>query len=106
MSDIPKLLLDSLNPQTRKQAEQSLQAYSRQPAFVVHLLRLVLDATQNGAVRLAASVYLKNMVKLGWLDDVRLSCLLTLLLADVNERTSTQSPLRTRTPSNRNLSLQ
>ncbi|KAH9023317.1 Cse1-domain-containing protein [Lactarius hengduanensis] len=69
MSDIPKLLLDSLNPHTRKQAEQSLQAYSRQPAFVVHLLRLVLDATQNGAVRLAASVYLKNMVKLGWLED-------------------------------------
>ena len=80
MSDIPKLLLDSLNPQTRKQAEQSLQAYSRQPAFVVHLLRLVLDATQNGAVRLAASVYLKNMVKLGWLDDVRLSCLSTLTI--------------------------
>ena len=78
MSDIPKLLLDSLNPHTRKQAEQSLEAYSRQPAFVVHLLRLVLDATQNGAVRLAASVYLKNMVKLGWLDDVRLSCLSTL----------------------------
>ena len=77
MSDIPKLLLDSLNPQTRKQAEQSLQAYSRQPAFVVHLLRLVLDATQNGAVRLAASVYLKNMVKLGWLDDVRLFSILT-----------------------------
>ncbi|KAI9431167.1 importin alpha re-exporter [Lactarius indigo] len=69
MSDIPKLLLDSLNPHTRKQAEQSLEAYSRQPAFVVHLLRLVLDATQNGAVRLAASVYLKNMVKLGWLED-------------------------------------
>lgn len=71
MSDIPKLLLDSLNPHTRKQAEQSLEGYSRQPAFVVHLLRLVLDATQNGAVRLAASVYLKNMVKLGWLEDVR-----------------------------------
>ena len=79
MSDIPKLLLDSLNPHTRKQAEQSLEAYSRQPAFVVHLLRLVLDATQNGAVRLAASVYLKNMVKLGWLDDV---CRFTDLLSD------------------------
>jgi hypothetical protein len=70
MSDIPRLLLDSLNPQIRKQAEQSLQAYSRQPAFVLHLLRLVLDPTQNTAVRLAASVYLKNTVKLGWLEDV------------------------------------
>ena len=42
----PKPLLNSLNPQTRKQAEHSLQAaHSRQPAFVVHLLRLVLDTT-------------------------------------------------------------
>ena len=70
MSDIPHLLLESLNPQTRKKAEQSLEAYSRQPAFVLHLLRLVLDATQNTPVRLAASVYLKNTVKLGWLEDV------------------------------------
>jgi hypothetical protein len=70
MSDIPKLLLDSLNPGTRKHAEQSLATYSRQPAFVVHLLQLVLDASNDGAVRLAASVYLKNTVRLGWLDDV------------------------------------
>jgi exportin-2 (importin alpha re-exporter) len=70
MSDIPKLLLDSLNPQTRKQAEHSLQAYSRQPAFVVHLLQLILDTTNNVPVRLAASVYLKNTVRLGWLEDV------------------------------------
>ncbi|KAI0248954.1 importin alpha re-exporter [Lactifluus subvellereus] len=69
MSDIPQLLLDSLSPQTRKKAEHSLEAYSRQPAFVLHLLRLILDATQNTAVRLAASVYLKNTVKLGWLQD-------------------------------------
>jgi Importin-beta N-terminal domain len=70
MSDIPNLLLQSLNPQTRKQAEYSLGEYSRQPAFVLHLLRLVLDATQDSPVRLAASVYLKNTVKLGWLEDV------------------------------------
>ena len=70
MSDIPKLLLDSLNPSTRKQAEQSLTTYSRQPAFVIHLLQLVLDASNDSAVRLAASVYLKNTVRLGWLEDV------------------------------------
>ena len=70
MSDIPKLLLESLNPHTRKQAEQALDAYSRQPAFVVHLLQLVLSTSNDTAVRLAASVYLKNRVKLGWLDDV------------------------------------
>lgn len=71
MSDIPKLLLDSLNPHTRKQAEHALDAYSRQPAFVVHLLQLVLATTNDTAVRLAASVYLKNRVRLGWLDDVK-----------------------------------
>jgi exportin-2 (importin alpha re-exporter) len=70
MSDIPKLLLDSLNPHTRKQAEHSLHAYSRQPAFVNHLLQLILDASNDSAVRLAASVYLKNTVRLGWLEDV------------------------------------
>ena len=70
MSDIPKLLLDSLNPTTRKQAEQSLTAYSRQHAFVVHLLQLVLDASNDTAIRLAASVYLKNTVRLRWLEDV------------------------------------
>jgi exportin-2 (importin alpha re-exporter) len=69
-SEIPKLLLGSLNPQTRKQAEKSLLEYSRQPTFVLRLLRLVLDAIQNIAIRLAASVYLKNTVKLGWLEDV------------------------------------
>ncbi len=83
MSDIPKLLLDSLNPHTRKQAEHSLRAYSRQPAFVVHLLQLVLESTQNGAVRLAASVYLKNMVKLGWLEDVRRLWLVDSLMPDL-----------------------
>jgi len=70
MSDIPKLLLDSLNPHTRKKAEISLQAYSRQPSFVIHLLQLILDASNDSAVRLAASLYLKNTVRLGWLEDV------------------------------------
>jgi exportin-2 (importin alpha re-exporter) len=80
MSDIPKLLLASLKPSTRKQAEQSLATYSRQPAFVVHLLRLVLDASNDSAVRLAASVYLKNTVRLGWLEDVRYLTSLDMLV--------------------------
>ena len=71
MSDIPSLLLASLSPQTRKQAEQSLQAYSLQPSFVINLLQLVLNPAQDRAVRLAGSVYLKNVVKLRWTEDVR-----------------------------------
>jgi len=71
MSDIPSLLLASLSPQTRKQAEHSLRIYSLQPSFVIHLLRLVLDPAQDRAVRLAGSVYLKNVVKLRWTEGVR-----------------------------------
>jgi exportin-2 (importin alpha re-exporter) len=71
MSELPQLLLASLNPTTRKQSEQSLSALSSQPSFLPHILRLVLDATQDRSVRLAGSVYLKNVIKSRW-EDVRL----------------------------------
>lgn len=69
MSDLPALLLASLNPQTRKQAEQNLTSLSQQPGFLPHLLRLVLEASQDRSVRLAAGVFFKNVVKNKW-DDV------------------------------------
>ncbi|KAI0636204.1 Cse1-domain-containing protein [Trametes polyzona] len=69
MAELPSLLLASLNPATRKQAEQNLQSLSVQPGFLTHLLTLVLQSTQDRAVRLAASVYLKNLVKSRWEDD-------------------------------------
>ena len=68
MSDLPSLLLASLNPQTRKQAEQNLAALSQQPGFLPVLLRLVLEPSQERAVRLAASVFFKNTVKSKWED--------------------------------------
>jgi exportin-2 (importin alpha re-exporter) len=71
MSDIPALLLASLNPQTRKQAEQSLQAYSTQQGFLPSLLHLVLSPAHDRSVRLAGSVYLKNTIKQRWPEDVR-----------------------------------
>lgn len=70
MAELPTLLLASLNPSSRKQAEQSLQSLSVQPGFLTHLLTLVLQGAQDRAVRLAASVYLKNIVKSRW-EDVR-----------------------------------
>lgn len=103
MSDIPKLLLESLNPHTRKQAEQALDAYSRQPAFVIHLLQLVLTTSNDTAVRLAASVYLKNRVKLGWLDDVRQSSSIIYTVSDGLSRTSSLSLSPTKRPSSLNL---
>lgn len=66
MSDLPQLLLASLNPSTRKQAEQRLNELSVQSGFLTHTLGLILDTAQEKAVRLSASVYLKNMAKMRW----------------------------------------
>ncbi|KIY43801.1 importin alpha re-exporter [Fistulina hepatica ATCC 64428] len=71
MADLPQLLLASLNPDTRKRAEQSLNTISTQPGFLDHILRLTLDNSQDRSVRLSASVYLKNVAKLRWEEDVR-----------------------------------
>lgn len=78
MSDLPNLLLASLNsldPATRKRAEQSLNSYSTQAGFLDALLRLVLgegipEDGNKAAVRLAGSIYLKNICKTRW-EDVR-----------------------------------
>ena len=66
MADLPNLLLASLEPSTRKQAEQNLNAISTQKGFLTHLLALVLERTQPASVRLAGSIYLKNIAKLRW----------------------------------------
>jgi hypothetical protein len=69
MADLPNLLVASLKPDTRKQAEQALNAISTQPGFLGVLLQLVLNSTQERPVRLAASIYLKNIAKMRW-DEV------------------------------------
>lgn len=71
MADLPTLLLASLNPQTRKQAEQNIDALSTQPGFLSHILQLALTQSQDRSVRLSAAVYLKNLTKLRW-DEVGL----------------------------------
>ncbi|KAE9399137.1 Cse1-domain-containing protein [Gymnopus androsaceus JB14] len=71
MADLPNLLLASLDPSTRKQAEQNLNAYSEQQGFLSHLLGLVIDQSQNRSVRLSGSIYLKNISKSRWADDVQ-----------------------------------
>jgi hypothetical protein len=72
MADLAGLLQASLSPTTRKLAEQSLDSHSTQPGFLPHLLQLVLDRSQDRAVRLAGAVYLKNLAKLRW-EEVRFS---------------------------------
>ena len=70
MADVPQLLLASLRPDTRKQAEQSLTALALQPGFLTGLLQLVLTPGQDRSVRLAGSLYLKNTIKKRW-EEVR-----------------------------------
>jgi exportin-2 (importin alpha re-exporter) len=87
MADLAALLQASLVPATRKQAEVSLKQISVQPEFLPHLLQLVLDHFKELSVRLAGSIYLKNIAKLSW-DEVRspvlfLSTYLTLRQQDV-----------------------
>ncbi|KAH8833705.1 Cse1-domain-containing protein [Flagelloscypha sp. PMI_526] len=67
--DLSALLVASMNPATRKQAETELQSASVQPGFLTHLLQLVLNSSVDRAARLAGSVYLKNMAKLRWIEE-------------------------------------
>jgi Importin-beta N-terminal domain len=66
MADLSALFLASLNPQTRKEAENTLEQLSLQPNFSLSLLSLTLDGSGDRAVRLASGVYLKNTVRKRW----------------------------------------
>ena len=70
MSDVAPLLSASLQPASRKQAEQQLNQLTAQPGFLPHLLALILDSAPDRAVRLAGGIYLKNIAKLRW-EEVR-----------------------------------
>jgi Importin-beta N-terminal domain len=92
-TNLPTLLLASLHPSTRKQAESALTGLSTQPGFLNALLALVLDAQAERSVRLAGCVYLKNCVKLRW-EEV--SVLLCLGAIDLPFGTGNQRPPRKR----------
>lgn len=70
--DLPAILLASLNPSTRSQAEATLTSLSStEPQFLVSLLQLVLQPAQQIQARQAAAVYFKNTVKRRWNAEVR-----------------------------------
>ncbi|KAG1763112.1 CAS/CSE protein [Suillus occidentalis] len=69
MSDIASLLQASLQPASRKQAEQQLHALASQPGFLAHLLTLILNGSYDRSTRLAGGIYLKNVAKLRWEED-------------------------------------
>lgn len=69
---LPEILLASLSPTTRSQAETTLSTLSTtQPQFLTSLLQLVLDQSQQIQARQAAAVYFKNVIKRRWDAEVR-----------------------------------
>ncbi|KAG1861107.1 CAS/CSE protein [Suillus subalutaceus] len=69
MSNIASLLQASLQPASRKQAEQQLHALASQKGFLAHLLTLILNGSYDRSTRLAGGIYLKNVAKLRWEED-------------------------------------
>ncbi|KAG0700788.1 CAS/CSE protein [Suillus ampliporus] len=69
MSNIASLLQASLQPASRKQAEQQLRALASQQGFLAHLLTLILNVSCDRPTRLAGGIYLKNVAKLRWEED-------------------------------------
>ncbi|KAJ8595722.1 Cse1-domain-containing protein [Rhizopogon salebrosus TDB-379] len=69
MSDIASLLQASLQPASRKHAEQQLHSLAAQHGFLAHLLSLILDVSYDRPTRLAGGIYLKNVAKLRWEED-------------------------------------
>ncbi|KAJ1930620.1 importin-alpha export receptor [Tieghemiomyces parasiticus] len=63
---LAQYLQQTLQPGTRKQAEQFLQAAEKTPHFIISLLTLAGSDTTDPAVRFAASLYFKNYVKKHW----------------------------------------
>jgi hypothetical protein len=100
MSDIASLLQASLQPASRKQAEQQLHALASQQGFLAHLLTLILNGSYDRSTRLAGGIYLKNVAKLRW-EEVRnnLSSIMLIHLICGSNRTMHPSRKQTKQPS-------
>lgn len=66
MADLAALFSASLDPITRKQAEQALTQASLVQNFALEVLALALSSTQDRAIRLASGIYFKNTIKRRW----------------------------------------
>ncbi|RKP38845.1 Cse1-domain-containing protein [Dimargaris cristalligena] len=63
---ISECFQQTLQPATRKQAEQYLNSAQKSPGFIVLLLELAGTDTADPSTRFAASLYFKNFVKKYW----------------------------------------
>lgn len=66
---IPVYLKQSLDPQSAKQAESHLRSIETQPHFAINLLNVVASTSVEPAIRLAGSLFLKNLIRRKWTND-------------------------------------
>ncbi|CCH43682.1 Importin-8 [Wickerhamomyces ciferrii] len=57
------------NPQVRKQAEQQLLEFEKQPGFTVYCLDLAVDSSVPNTIKSSASVFFKNRILNHWSDN-------------------------------------
>lgn len=69
LENISAYLKESLNPHHAKQAESHLRSIESQPHFAINLLHTVASTNLEPAVRLAAALFLKNLVKRKWVNE-------------------------------------
>lgn len=66
---VQALLTFSLDKSKAKEADASLQEFSRSPGFVQVLLSIVKDSTIASGTRLAAAIFFKNTIRKYWTDE-------------------------------------
>lgn len=69
LEHISTYLKESLNPHHAKQAESHLRSIESQPHFAINLLHTVASTNLEASVRLAAALFLKNLVKRKWVNE-------------------------------------
>lgn len=69
MEAIAQLLQQSLAASTAKSAEQELRQYETQPGFPLEVLHVVASNQIDHNVRLAGSLFFKNLIRRKWTDE-------------------------------------
>lgn len=62
-------LEQSLLPQYAKEAEHQLKSIESQPGFTINLLNIISSAQVGNSLRLAAVLFLKNLIRRKWVNE-------------------------------------
>lgn len=69
LESIPVYLKQSLIPQSAKAAEAQLRSLDQQPHFAINLLNVIASTSVEPPVRLAAALFLKNLIRRRWVNE-------------------------------------